>query len=581
MQKFFKYFGIMLMVALVFALAGCSLVQKNEDRYNNQIAVKVGNEEITLKQVMEFFDSNGGNYINSGYDAQTVWDALFAQYVQQMIGVDEYKKSYEGTKYSGERSLKYANGEYYTEEELAYLEKSLQVDILSSLDSLFETELKDLGYTLSEAEDNERDEMKEIKIDTNLSLTARKEAYNHKKLDKSLESYKIQPVTNDITYVYDNKDDERLVAALEKLNARIAEDDEKVSPELYIELQEVALQKFERSLTNTYYDSISEYMESRMELLIKQQLYVDYQYKYGSEVEAKDMNAELQVKLNYLVAQAKEGYKLDPASFVTFVTGLSNTSFIYDVPEQYVGKYGFVKNMLIPFSDEQTQKLTTIANKFGTDSVTYLRLRAELAQEILVTDFIDAPDAEDADKANAQFIINDKYEVVGSEFFASMLDNCTKEEFVNLMFRYNTDTAQHNAAYDYVISKDEPDVTGVADTWVKEFASVARTLAKDGTVGGIGYALTTYGVHIIYYSGDVVADEFDWAKKLDDQVGAGTAVYRFYNTYYNSVLSTLFSRNMDNLNKKYIEDESITYYEDVMKEYLDSYGITLFSQDAE
>ena len=579
MRKFLRIIGIAVAIAAVFVLASCSFIQRNDDRYNNQVAIKVGDEEITLKEIMEFFDSNAANYINAGYDVQVVWDALFPQYVQQMIAVNEYKKGYTGTLYSGERSNKYDDGKYYTEDELIYLEKSLQVNILDSLESTLESEFTERGYTFSESTDSERAELTEIIIDTNLSVTARNEAYNPKELNKTLENYKLQTTTQDVDYVFTDPEDERLLAAVEKLNDRKAESDDEITPELYVEVQQSVLQKFERTLLDSGYDSVADYLESRMNLLISQQLYVDYQYQYGSKIEERDMNEELQRKLDNLVAQAVESYTLNPASFATFVTDLDSSSFIYYVPEQYAGKYGFVKNLLIPFSEDQTSQLETVLKKFGENSDTYLSVRAELATEILVTDFIDAPDADDSEKANAGFII-DGYNVVGSTFFDELLRDITPHEFVELMFRYNTDTAQHNAAYDYVIAKDEPDVTGTADTWVKEFAEVARALAKDGTVGGIGYALTSYGVHIIYYSGDVTADNFDWSMKLESpQYGAGNAAYRFYNTYYNSILSALFSREMDDLNKKYEEEGAIEYFENVMKDYLDGYGIKLHGSD--
>ena len=63
------------------------------------------------------------------------------------------------------------------------------------------------------------------------------------------------------------------------------------------------------------------------------------------------------------------------------------------------------------------------------------------------------------------------------------------------------------------------------------------------------------------------------------QYGAGNAAYRFYNTYYNSILSALFSREMDDLNKKYEEEGAIEYFENVMKDYLDGYGIKLHGSD--
>ena len=157
-----------------------------------------------------------------------------------------------------------------------------------------------------------------------------------------------------------------------------------------------------------------------------------------------------------------------------------------------------------------------------------------------------------------------------------MLEGVTLEGFVDLMFQYNTDTAQHNSAYGYVIAKNEPDVTGTADTWVKEFAAEARRLANEGTVGGIGYALTDYGVHIIFYEGDVVADSFDtddWSDALQTQKGAGNASYRFYKAYFDSVKSEYYNDIMEDLYQQYEKDNKIKINKAALSDYCAGYGI--------
>lgn len=51
MRKFLRIIGIAVAIAAVFVLASCSFIQRNDDRYNNQVAIKVGDEEITLKRL--------------------------------------------------------------------------------------------------------------------------------------------------------------------------------------------------------------------------------------------------------------------------------------------------------------------------------------------------------------------------------------------------------------------------------------------------------------------------------------------------------------------------------------------------
>lgn len=574
MKKFMKYLCMILAVVTVFALAaGCSMFQQNEERYRKQTAIKVGDEIITVQEVTEFFESNGATYIQYGYDAQSVWDSLIHQYIAQMIAVNEYKQNSSVKTYDGELNRKYKNGEYLTNDDLLYFEKKVQLSVLNTLDSLLETVFTDAGYTFDSASD-ERAEETEIKITEDLSWTNRNNTLNMKTAEESLEAYKVQKDNVSIEYVYTDMEDARLLKAVKALNDRISNDKDEISVDSYVEAQKEAYREFKQGIS-AYYDSVSAYLAASVEVVVRQQLYIDYQTnKYSGIEKESEFRTRLTAKLNNLIAQDKEKYSLNPSSFETFVTGLSDTSFIYYVPEQYAGKYGFVKNLLIPFSDEQSKILTSYSSAFGSTSDVYLAKRAELAKEIVVTDFIDAPDAKDSEKASAGFTI-DGYQVNGSEFFADKLNGVTADGFVELMFRYNTDTAQHNKAYDYVIAKEAPDASGTADKWVTEFAAEARRLANEGVVGGIGYALTDYGVHILFYSGDVTADTFDWDEALKDQKGAGTASYRFYKTYLDAVKSSYYSDLMDETYKEYESAKKITIYKNVLKSYCSGYGIEL------
>lgn len=572
MQKFMKQLCMILAIVTVFALAaGCSMFQTNQERYRKQTAMKIGDEEVTVQEITEFFESNGAAYIQYGYDAQSVWDSLIPQYISQIIAVNEYKKDSSVKTYDGEINRKYKNGEYLTATDLLYFEKKVQLSVFESLDSMLETVFTDAGYTFDSAATPRAEETK-ITLTLDLSWTNRNNSLNIETVEKSLEAYKAQKDSVSLDYVYDDMTDERLAAAVKALNDRISNDKTEITAEAYVEAQNEAVRQLKKNIASYYADTAA-YFKASVESVVRQQLYIDYQTnKYSGIEKESDFRTRLDQKLENLRAQDKEKYALNPKSFETFVTGLSDTSFIYYIPEQYVGKYGFVKNLLIPFSDEQSKILKSYSSAFGTGSDVYLAKRAELAGEIRVTDFIDAPDAKDADKALAGFTTYG-YQVNGSSFFADKLSGVTAEEFVELMFRYNTDTAQHNKAYDYVIAKDAPDATGTADKWVKEFAAEARRLANDGTVGGIGYALTDYGVHILFYSGDVKEDVFNWDDALKDQTGAGNASYRFYKTYLDAVKTSYYSDLMDVTYKEYEDAGKLTVYKNVLKSYCSGYGI--------
>jgi len=563
------------MVAAFALLAGCSMFTRNDDLYRQQVAATIGNEEVSVQEITAFFESNGVMYINYGLDPQTVWDMLIPQYINQIIAVNEYKAANQPTNNSSKAQL-YKDAGYLTDDDIVYFEKSVQFSMLEALDSTLESIFTANGYVLEGEEEAERVELTEFVIaEKSLALATRDNALSMKQIDKDLEDYKKQTSTTSIEYVFD-LGDELLAEKVEEFN-KLYKNEERgeVTAEMYIDAQKSAMSQFQRNMLASGFETYEEYFKASVENIVRQQLYIDYQTQKNKELEMseEDFLALLNKKLENLTKQQEEEFAKNPAAFTTLIGELKADSFIYTVPEMYEGKYGFVKNLLIPFSGEQTKVLTEYSRIFGATSAQYLKMRADLAKEIEVTDFYN--DDKDAEKANAGFVVNGT-EVVGSTFFEEKLNGVTLEGFVDLMFQYNTDTAQHNSAYGYVIAKETPDATGTADTWVKEFAAEARRLANEGTVGGIGYALTDYGVHIIFYEGDVVADTFDtddWSDALQTQKGAGNASYRFYKTYFDAVKSEYYNDIIEELYQQYEEGGKIKINKAALRDYCKDYGI--------
>ena len=94
--------------------------------------------------------------------------------------------------------------------------------------------------------------------------------------------------------------------------------------------------------------------------------------QYYAEKQYADIEAEvltrLTAKLNNLVADKVAYYTLYPSAFEKDVKNLADTSFVYCVPEKYAGKYAYVKNMLVQFTEEQLEELANY-ERFGKDSI--------------------------------------------------------------------------------------------------------------------------------------------------------------------------------------------------------------------
>ena len=272
MQKFMKQLCMILAIVTVFALAaGCSMFQTNQERYRKQTAMKIGDEEVTVQEITEFFESNGAAYIQYGYDAQSVWDSLIPQYISQIIAVNEYKKESSVKTYDGEINRKYKNGEYLTATDLLYFEKKVQLSVFESLDSMLETVFTDAGYTFDSAATPRAEETK-ITLTLDLSWTNRNNSLNIETVEKSLEAYKAQKDSVSLDYVYDDMTDERLAAAVKALNDRISNDKTEITAEAYVEAQNEAVRQLKKNIASYYADTAA-YFKASVESVVRQQLY--------------------------------------------------------------------------------------------------------------------------------------------------------------------------------------------------------------------------------------------------------------------------------------------------------------------
>ena len=105
-KKITRLFCIVLALALVCTLdrvflalalvctfvAGCSMFQTNADRYREKTAFKVGEQTVTVGALEDFINTNMSNYLNQGYDIQSVWDALMPQFIMNYVLVDMLKE---------------------------------------------------------------------------------------------------------------------------------------------------------------------------------------------------------------------------------------------------------------------------------------------------------------------------------------------------------------------------------------------------------------------------------------------------------------------------------------------------------
>ena len=124
---------------------------------------------------------------------------------------------------------------------------------------------------------------------------------------------------------------------------------------------------------------------------------------------------------------------------------------------------------------------------------------------------------------------------------------------IDYMKRFNTDTAQHTAQYDYVVRVGDIPSNYTAK-WVPEFVDAAKE-AKEKGVGSYALAISTYGVHIVYYSADVVAQDIQFT--ADRILNTSSPEYRLFSSYFSQQSSNMLQKNLEELQKSYLDGKKI------------------------
>lgn len=596
-KKITRLFCMVLALALVCSfVAGCSMFQTNADRYREKTAMTVGEQTITVGALEDFINNNMSSYINQGYDIQTVWDALIPQFVMNYVLVDMLKNDLPWPKVTQTHSLasEYPDTEYLKNEgDMEFIMKTIKNSLYSSLDSLVETELGN-KYKLNAAEEEEERKENVIPEDElNLplgGLTLNDYDDDIEGLDEDLAKYRpdneltIDSILNG--YKFEDENDPLLLDALAKINDRIAQnedasDDEKVAftAKEYMTAQKAAFNSLTRSVENNYYGwSMEQFLDYQIRSTVFNRLAQEYTMVYYERIETEGEGQQLILsrlieKYENLKAAQEEDFRLHPTKFESFVTSLSDTSFIYTVPEQYQNEYAFVKNLLISFTDEQKAVLEYYGNVYGESSAAYLAKRNELATQIKATDFQSEKDDEgEYAKLENIFTIEDGKVVFADSALKTALEAVSgPNDFAALIDRYNEDPGAQGSTYDYVIKVKEPDPAGTKDSWVAEFSAASRQAIAEGQ-GSYKIAVTDYGVHIVYFTDFVKAESFDFANERYTQ---GTPAYRFFKTYYDAVKATVYNDIMQASYDSYFDQNKISVENKNIKSILKQLGVEL------
>ena len=591
MKKITRLVSILLMAVLVLGvLSGCAMFGKNTAKYREQTAITVGNQKVSIGKIVDTFNNYYNSYysyVSQGYiTADSLFGMVMSSVYTQYMKVDSYITEYKDQTYTHSLSDFCDYAKYLTEDEMKYVISYIKYLIFTNYDSAVESQLEsdyDLGDE-KESEDTSRDFTEYDDWDGTTSYNAYllSQNFTNEDMDEYFANYYGGTVSYDIdisSYVYDSADSNGAAKRIADYNARIDDEEKELTFDAYKEIQQNVYNKYNKSIENSYGISMSEFIKNQISDAVVSCLVNKYNSATSKDLETADQLEEIFTALtaNYQKDKSAQAASFNfGTEFTTFIEDLSDGDYIYNVPSDY--KYIFVKNILVPFTDAQKAKLTNYANTLGISESSlddcddlekknaYIAYRNQLATEIVADKytlqdgkFVFDEDGEFATTEESNLFALDSAGklVMGSNTDSDLvkylnggnvtaISGKTKSEtIVELMKEYNTDTAQHTAAYDYVVRIDAPaDYTA---KWVAEFVAAAEEAYSTGKET---YALcvSTYGVHIVYYSDDVTAFVPDFAANYNK---TNTLEYKLFKSYYDTKADDMLDEAVEELKKDY------------------------------
>lgn len=576
MKKAIKLITFILVVVMMFSvLSGCAMFGRNTEKYRSTAIAQIGDQTITVGEMLDAFNTQYNNYyyyIAQGYfTAEQVFELAADSLYSQTIKVDAYVQAHQTSANSD-----YKNGQYLTETELAFVVRYVKYLMFSNFDTQVENYLAQ-DFDFAEADSDDEDTSRDFPEYDDLGGVAySKYVYDQNFVNEDMDEYISDYYSfinlNDFAkdskldaYVFTKEADAQ--ATLDSYNDRLDEEDTtKVTFDQLVATQNKVIRLYQESIKSSYGYDLENFVKGQIESMIKSIIVAKYNYELYSAIDganATETKNALTANVNGLAANQGADYILN-GSFDSTITGLTDSSYLYAVDSAEASKYIFVKNILIPFSTAQKQYLTNLAQTLGgTDTDAYLEARTELAKEIVADDYTSDKDED----GNYTVQVKDLFDVdtdgklvikTGSAletYFkadgsVNAMDGKSKTEtIIELMKMYNTDTAQHSATFDYVVRVADDD--NYSQPWVTEFVDAAKE-AKGHGVNSYALCVSTYGVHIVYYSADVTAQDFDFDKVVGtDDVDTTGPAYKLFKTYFETESNTIVSKDLETLKETY------------------------------
>ncbi len=190
-----------------------------------------------------------------------------------------------------------------------------------------------------------------------------------------------------------------------------------------------------------------------------------------------------------LLNEQTSTYTADASAFDSDLSGGTTTILYYPNNNNF-----YVKHILLPFSDEQKERLTSYGETHDEDEKK--EYRARLAKSIVCYPHLYGED----DKTRPMTVSDVMGQVRSAMLPLSSNVAAADVAFDDLIYRFNTDPGAFGNSKGYAVKYKLGD--GESETYMQEFADAARYMYDNLLPGEVYYepVVTDYGVHIMYFA---------------------------------------------------------------------------------
>lgn len=465
-KKILTALALILLLGVNCLFSACSLVTINNDKYLAQVVAKTDGVQITMKDLIQGYNSFGYDYVQS--NNMTTEEAVkrtMEDLIDRELLVIKAKEEF------GELSIAQKN-EVYTE-----TFKAINSNIKEFADEIIEKEELSLPISNEETEET---------------------ATSFAPYTKTVERIK----NADGTYTYKRIVEEEVVE--DKLIEFALE-------EYGIEgLADRAYSKYITSLkkNNTEYKNLSndQILEKEIERIYEIYEKNKYMTLFQEDFENNaSINLEaIKDKYIELVKSSAFTYGVNEDSYNSKMQSTSGEVYYQPFGDKYIQ----VAHILIQYSDDQNKEISKLKSDLNAgyiDIDEYDLCVKQIASEITTKALVNGEEVGNEKSVNEVYNeIKDAINACGND------DDLKIKTFIKYIEMYNDDdgmmTALNSQTQYYAVNLD----TSVTDNMVKEFADASRALySSDGSTDYTLYAtpvLSQYGYHIIFSMGTIRND---------------------------------------------------------------------------